>query len=910
VNDIIYKNYSPNDEWLEQWESLQVNNWNLIDDPNIRVAGFDLQRRSWCQLNRIRTNHGSWNSAMNKWNRSIAPDCDCGHNTPTIGHIVNDCPTRKFSGGIRELNQDLFSECTKNTSPVEDGENDDFGILSIPTQNVAMTDFYNQQHLDYFGSETQRSNSQRTHDIERLPIPTQNVTMTHMDNQQCSRLAAQHSNSQRIESKTIVKSPLLQECKSQSDGWCNTSSYPIFPDMSAAGSNDKLKNLMIECGIINTSPVADDYSGSERQRSTSQVNIFIHEKKENERKNNGIILERGLNYHSCATSALTSIDNYVNNELYLGMESSYPNSTIKSCVWHKVNDEECQKDVAMILYVDNTRAVYDPTDKYWLQKSAWNSMKKSVILIHGYASGDDDNPIVVLKNAFAIHGGYNLFLVDYSKIGRPPCYVSNVNNVPYISRCASNYLNNLHSNGVSVTSCVGHSLGAIICGSLKDYLRFELKKIIALDPALPLIFGKLRLTKSSAKAVHVLQTNAGYFGDVGSVGHVNICVNGGLIQPYCAKSRLSNLCSHIWAICYMAQSLIGVAPLIATSCSTYCPKAGIFQFFSSNFSKNNFNEIQIINDVPEIATGTYCLDYIYPPYCPTFLNGFVPDMSAAGSNDKLKNLLIECGIINTSPVEDDYSGSERQRSNSQSTQPSNKFYFCDKCQNYFSTKADFKKHKDLFNECAMNTSPVQDGENDDLELMVPEYDFSTDIERLSIPTQNVTMTDMDNQQCSRLAAQHSNPQILAAAYAYFEPYRCVALNSVDKIYEIAISLAQNQNIKKANKLRATLMCTLFEKNNCNMDLFSECAKNTSPVEDGDYDDFGIELMVPEYDFSTDIERLPIPTQNVTMTDMDNQQCSRLAAQHSNSQQQHLDYFGSETQRSNSQERFCKTPAVK
>ncbi|KAJ6643720.1 hypothetical protein Bhyg_08685 [Pseudolycoriella hygida] len=71
-------------------------------------------------------------------------------------------------------------------------------------------------------------------------------------------------------------------------------------------------------------------------------------------------------------------------------------------------------------------------------------------------------------------------------------------------------------------------------------------------------------------------------------------------------------------------------------------------------------------------------------------------------------------------------------------------------------------------------------------------------------------------QSKNVTCSNINVIILAAAYAYFEPYRCVALNSVDKIYEIAISLAQNQNIKKANKLRATLMCTLFEKNNCNM----------------------------------------------------------------------------------------------
>lgn len=59
-----------------------------------------------------------------------------------------------------------------------------------------------------------------------------------------------------------------------------------------------------------------------------------------------------------------------------------------------------------------------------------------------------------------------------------------------------------------------------------------------------------------------------------------------------------NLCSHIWALCYMSQSLF--VPLVARQCSTYCPKAGIFQFFSSNSSENNFDEIQVINNVPQM----------------------------------------------------------------------------------------------------------------------------------------------------------------------------------------------------------------------------------------------------------------------------------------------------------------------
>lgn len=171
--------------------------------------------------------------------------------------------------------------------------------------------------------------------------------------------------------------------------------------------------------------------------------------------------------------------------------------------------------------------------------------------------------VLFSRPAYGNHGGYNLFVVEYSRFSRPPCYVSNLNNVRYISRCVADYLNDLRAMGVSVESCIGHSLGAIICGALKNYLKFELNKIIGktfrhwsqgsasnfkfqflgLDPALPLIYGNLRLKKSSAKSVHVLQTNAGSFGDVGSVGHVNVCVNGGLMQPYCIRTR-SNHHSH------------------------------------------------------------------------------------------------------------------------------------------------------------------------------------------------------------------------------------------------------------------------------------------------------------------------------------------------------------------------------
>lgn len=63
-----------------------------------------------------------------------------------------------------------------------------------------------------------------------------------------------------------------------------------------------------------------------------------------------------FNLISFAAFALKVIDNYVNNELYLGLESVYGNGTIKDCIWHKISDD-CSQDVSIILYTDNKREV-------------------------------------------------------------------------------------------------------------------------------------------------------------------------------------------------------------------------------------------------------------------------------------------------------------------------------------------------------------------------------------------------------------------------------------------------------------------------------------------------------------------------------------------------------------------------
>lgn len=131
-------------------------------------------------------------------------------------------------------------------------------------------------------------------------------------------------------------------------------------------------------------------------------------------------------------------------------------------------------------------------------------------------------------------------MVDWGALCPAPCYMAAVHNLKPVARCLAQYFSYLRRSGMSVpkTTCVGHSLGAHLCGMLANYLDFRIERIIGLDPARPLIKpgGPNRLDSGDAKSVQVIHTNAGFYGEGGRVGHVDICVNGGRKQPYCGET--------------------------------------------------------------------------------------------------------------------------------------------------------------------------------------------------------------------------------------------------------------------------------------------------------------------------------------------------------------------------------------
>ncbi|XP_019864600.1 phospholipase A1-like [Aethina tumida] len=309
----------------------------------------------------------------------------------------------------------------------------------------------------------------------------------------------------------------------------------------------------------------------------------------------------------------------VNNQEDESLHENRINSTRKECIYRppETNRDHCpDPDVKYILYNDGKRQVIDYTQTDWLRQSIWDPLKEDIMIVHGYAGGDDTLPIVVLRDAYIQNGSYNVWMVDWGALCEPPCYRAGVNNLRAVARCTGELLSSLRTAGLSTNklSCVGHSLGAHICGMISRYVTFRLHRIIGLDPARPLVTPDLKLNSGDANAVHVLHTNAGHYGERDRGGHVDFCINGGRVQPFCESSDLDEqLCSHVWSICYMAESIHPGRARRAEPCSRRCPsgpRPGI----------RVGHPIMMGQYTPLYASGSYCVhDGDYPPYCPKFV---------------------------------------------------------------------------------------------------------------------------------------------------------------------------------------------------------------------------------------------------------------------------------------------------
>ena len=94
------------------------------------------------------------------------------------------------------------------------------------------------------------------------------------------------------------------------------------------------------------------------------------------------------------------------------------------------------------------------------------------------------------------------------------------------------------------TFCIGHSLGAHICGFAGK--QRPLEGIIGIDPAGPIFESNSihgRLTENDAKVVQAIHTTPGMMGITKSIGDIDIYINEGPYQPACLVEDI--ICSHV-----------------------------------------------------------------------------------------------------------------------------------------------------------------------------------------------------------------------------------------------------------------------------------------------------------------------------------------------------------------------------
>lgn len=126
--------------------------------------------------------------------------------------------------------------------------------------------------------------------------------------------------------------------------------------------------------------------------------------------------------------------------------------------------------------------------KYWISECLYNQ----VVVIYFSSSflhltfilfnsgGDNTLPIAILRDAYLKNGSYNIFLVDWGALCARPCYPAAVANIRPVAKCLAGTLTTLRNLGLQITrtTCIGHSLGAHICGTMANYLLFRMYRWI------------------------------------------------------------------------------------------------------------------------------------------------------------------------------------------------------------------------------------------------------------------------------------------------------------------------------------------------------------------------------------------------------------------------------------------------
>lgn len=96
-------NFNMIETWKEQWQEVCPEHCQALPCITERPPGYELPRKIWSSLNRIRTNHGRSADSLHKWGKVPSARCDCGADKQNIRHIVEECEIRAYGGNFSDF---------------------------------------------------------------------------------------------------------------------------------------------------------------------------------------------------------------------------------------------------------------------------------------------------------------------------------------------------------------------------------------------------------------------------------------------------------------------------------------------------------------------------------------------------------------------------------------------------------------------------------------------------------------------------------------------------------------------------------------------------------------------------------------------------------------------------------------
>jgi hypothetical protein len=223
----------------------------------------------------------------------------------------------------------------------------------------------------------------------------------------------------------------------------------------------------------------------------------------------------------------------------------------------------------------------NPTNEFVATSSNINSSPfirsaKTYFVVHGFNSEGKTNwALQIVKNLLQIENA-NVISVDWKSDASGLDYNNVAGRARNIGAELSDFINGASINRLTI-HCIGHSLGAHVCGFAGK--QGKLARISGLDPAGPLFKGTSssnRLDKSDANLVDNIHGDA-ILGIQDNIGHKDFYPNGGTYQAGCfpiGRRKRQDLtsflsCSHNRIPDFFAESIVSSCAFTSIKCQNY-----------------------------------------------------------------------------------------------------------------------------------------------------------------------------------------------------------------------------------------------------------------------------------------------------------------------------------------------------